>query len=327
MFPQPHVNDRGLPADTSGMDSRTERLVAWLLRSVAGAMTFSGTSALVAAVPLFLFGRANGEVRSIGGIVLQIAGVFVSGGIAAGYLLRATAPVLPGERATAADGQRAGDGWLTALGVFLMALPVLLLFLLQPFLGEWNTVIRLLAESGIWENANDMSGVILLPLFAALTPPFIELVTAAGFVTTCALLLILLRMRSIRFPRTYLVGAVLLTALVIASVRGVEGARLAAEAIQQLAADSNARPGEIDQLRDGIARYMTAVNSASPPLVWSLLGYMAWMVPLFSARHSQAFTRHRPPAEVGARVTGQGIAAALPTDVESVTSPPRFPQW
>ena len=310
------------------MDSRTERLVAWLLRSVAGAMTFAGVSALIAAVPLFLFANMAGVLRPVGGIVLQIAAVFVTGGIAARYLLGARAPILPGERATAAGGERAGDRWLTALGVFLMALPVLLLVLLQPFLAEWNTVIRRLAESGIWENANaNMSGVILLPLFAALTPPFIELVTAAGFVATSALLLILLRVRSGRFPRVYLVCGVLLTALVIASVRGADGARLAVDAVQQLAADSNARPGEIDQLRDGIARYMTAVNAAAPPLVWSLFGYMVWMVPLLSTRHSQAFARHRAPAEFHGRVAGHGIAAALPTDVESITSPPRFPKW
>ena len=101
-----------------GMDSRTERLVAWLLRSVAGAMTFAGTSALVAAVPLFLFADMAGEFRSIGVIVLQIAGLFVAGGIASRYLLGARAPILPGERATAAHGQEPGsDGWLTALGV------------------------------------------------------------------------------------------------------------------------------------------------------------------------------------------------------------------
>ena len=316
------------PADTSGMDSRTERLVAWLLRSVAGAMIFAGSSALVAAVPLFIFGSMAGELHSIGGIVIQIAAVLVTGGIAARYFLGARTPILPGERATAAGGERAGDSWLTALGVFLMALPVLLLVLLQPFLAEWNAVIRLLSESGIWENANaNMSGVILLPLFAALTPPFIELVTAAGFVATSALLLILLRMRSGRFPRAYLVCGVLLTALVIASVRGADGARLAVDAVQQLAADSNARPGEIDQLRDGIARYMTAVNSAAPPLVWSLFGYMAWLVPLLSARHSQAFARHRAPAEVHAREAGHGIAATPPTDVESITTPPPFPKW
>ena len=318
MFPQRHVNHGDLPTDTSGMDSRTERLVAWLVRSVAGAMTFAGTSALVAAVPLFLLADMAGELRSIGFIVLQIAAVFVTGGIAARYLLRARAPILPGERATAADSQQPGsDGWLTALGVFLVALPVLLLFLLRPFLAEWYTVIRFLAQSDMWESANaNMSGVILLPLFAALTPPFIELVTAVGFVATSALLMILLRMRSDRFPRTYLVCVVLLTALVIASVRGVDGARLAADAVQQIAADSNARPGETDEARDVVARYMAAVDSAAPPLVWTLFGYMAWMVPLLSARHAQAFARYRPPASIHA-----------PPTLESITSPPRFPKW
>ena len=207
---------------------------------------------------------------------------------------------------------------------------MLLLFLLRPFLAEWNTVIRLLAGSEMWENANaNMSGVILLPLFAALTPPFIELVTAVGFVASSALLLILLRMRSGRFPRTYLVCAVLLTALVIASVRGVDGARVAVDFVQQLGTNSSARPGETDEARDVIARYMTAVDSAAPPLVWTLFGYMAWMVPLLSARRSQVFARYRPPAEVHAQTAGQGIAVKLATatDVESITSPPRFPKW
>jgi hypothetical protein len=313
-----------------GMDSRTERLVAWLLRSVAGAMTFAGTSALVAAVPLFLFADMAGALRTIGWIVLQIATVFVTGGIAARYLLGTAVPILPGERAAVTDSDDAGHGWVTALAVSLVGLPVVLVFLLRPFLAEWNTVLRLLAESDMWENANaNMSGVILLPLFAALTPPFIELMTAVGFVATSALLLILLRPRSGRFPRTYLVCAVMLTALVIASVRSVDAARLAADGVQQLAADSNARPGETDELRAGISRYMTAVTSAAPPLIWTLFAYMAWMVPLFSVRHSQVFARRRPTPEMHAQVAGHGIAAtsAAAPDVESITSPPRFPKW
>jgi hypothetical protein len=294
-------------------------------------MTFAGTSAVIAAVPLFLFANGEGGLRSIGSIILQIAAVFVTGGIAARYLLGARVPILPGERSTAADSQQpGGDGWLTALAAFLVALPVLLLFLLQPFLAEWNTVIRFLARSDMWESANaNMSGVILLPMFAALTPPFIELVTAVGFVATSAVLLILLRMRSAQFPRACLVCVVLLTALVIASVRGVEGARLAADAVEQLAADSAARPGETDELRDGIIRYMAAVNSAAPPLVWTLFGYMAWMVPLLSARHSQVFARNRQPAESHAPPAGYGHALAhrAASDVESITEPPRFPKW
>jgi hypothetical protein len=299
-------------ADNIGMDSLTERLVACLLRAAASAMTFAGAAALIATVPVLGFASAAPEIRAIGAIVLQIAAVFLAAGIAARFLGRFGASMLPHERPTAAGSQRpGGNGLLSALAIFLVAIPVWLLFRLEPFLAEWNSVVRFFASSDIWDSANaNMSGVVLLPLAGALTPPFLELVTVACFIVTSALLLPLLLTRSWRFPRMYLVCAVLLTALVIASVRGVEGARSAADAVQELVETSNARPEEATALRDGITRYMTIVTSTASPLAWASFGYVAWLVPLLSSRHAQAFRQTVPREAAG---------------VESITSPPRFP--
>jgi len=61
------------------MDTPTDRLILWLLRSLAGARLFAGVSVLVAGVPVF--GRLSGTplADAIAGILFQIAEL--SGGV------------------------------------------------------------------------------------------------------------------------------------------------------------------------------------------------------------------------------------------------------
>ena len=103
---------------------------------------------------------------------------------------------------------------MIALAIVLVALPVWLLFRLQPFLTEWSRVVDVLAASDLWQGANaNMSGIVLVPLAGALTPPLFELAALFAFVVASAVLLPLLLSRSRRFPRIYLVCGVLLSAL------------------------------------------------------------------------------------------------------------------
>jgi len=138
----------------------------WALRSVATAMLLAGVSVLVAGVPLLGMLPESPVARAIAGILFQLSGVFVVSGATAMYLSRPRAPWLPNERATTSDADRLGiGGWLIALAIVLVALPVWLMLRLQPFLAEWSRVVDFLAASDIWQGAHaNMSGVVLVPL-------------------------------------------------------------------------------------------------------------------------------------------------------------------
>jgi hypothetical protein len=273
-----------------------ERIIGWLLRAIARAMLFGGIAMLLATIPVF--GLLSSDVpRAIAGILLQVAATFLVGGIAATYLSHARATLLPNERVTTAAPQRpAGGGWLMALGVTLVAAPVWLLFRMQPFLAEWRRVIDVASAPGLWDNANqNMSGVVLMPIAAALTPPFFELATVIGFVVSSLILLPLLLSRSPRFPRVYVVCAVLLTAMAVASVRGAAAAALATDALRQLIDTTSANVQEAATLRQVLERY-SIVFSSAPALLWTLFAYMLWLPAVFSsARVAATFAQREEP--------------------------------
>jgi len=292
------------------MDTLTERFTMWLLRMTARTMLLAGVSMLVAGAPVLGMLPESPTARSIAGILFQLSGVFVVAGGTATYLSRPRAQWLPNERAPTSDAGRPGvGGWLIALAIVLAALPVWLVLRLQPFLAEWKRAIDVLAASNILQGANaNMSGVVLVPLAGALTPPLFELGALVAFVVASAILLPLLFSRSWRFPRIYLVCGVLLSALVVASVRGAEASRLAGNAVGQLIEGSSANAEEYAQLTDGLARYTGIVGSTAPVLAWTLCGYLAWVPAIIVSR------RVRTPF---AKSDGRGPMQPLPA-----TSPP-----
>jgi hypothetical protein len=301
------------------MDRPTDRFAMWALRSVAGLMLLGGVSALVAGAPMYGMISESQVARAIAGVVFQISGVFMVSGAAAMHLSRAGGPMLPNERLTTSDADRPElGGLLIGLAIVLVALPLWLLLLLQPFLAEWSVVARLLAASEIWQGANaNMSGVILVPLAGALTPPLFELAALFAFVVASAVLLALLLSRSRRFPRIYIVCGVLLSALVIASVRGADAAMMAGDAVRQLIEGSSASAEESGQLLDGLARYTSIVGSTAPVLAWALCAYLAWVPAMFFSQRA----RTTFATSVDDRVSRPSTAIGL----ETITRPPRFP--
>jgi hypothetical protein len=282
-------------------------------------MLFAGISVLVAAVPLFGMLPEAPAARAIAGVLFQLSGVFLVSGATAIYLSRPRSVWLPNERTTTSDAERPRvGGWLIALAVVLVTLPVWLLIRLRPFLAEWRRVVDVLATYDIWQGANaNMSGVVLVPLAGALTPPLFELAALLAFIVASAVLLPLLLSRSRRFPRIYLGCSVLLSALVIASVRGADAAMLAGEAVQQLIEGSSATAEENAQLMQGLASYTSIVRSTAPVLAWTLCGYLGWVpAMIFSDRVRTTFANS---------VDTRDSAPTGTIDLETITSPPRFP--
>jgi hypothetical protein len=295
------------------LDRQTDRFTLWVLRAIASATTFAGVSVLVAAIPTFGLLPDAPAVQAIALILLQLSGVFLVAGLASAFLARRRGWQFPNERATGSGASRPGiGGWVIALAIALIALPAWLLFRLQPFLAEWKRVFDLLVASDILQGANaNMSGVVLLPLAGALTPPFFELAALSACVGGSVVLLALLLSRSPRFPRIYVVCSVLLTALVIASVRGADAAMLAAEAIERLIAESDGSAAEAAQLREGLERYTRSVGSTAPVLAWALAGYLAWIPALLLSERARV---------TFAADTRPGDSLASSPDLEAITS-------
>lgn len=300
------------------MDSVPERLIAWLLRGIAGVMLFGGAASLVAAVPASSLLTDAPVLRAIGAHVLQIGGGFLAAGAIAKVLLRPRG-VLPNERVTAEGDQRPPvGGWLIAVCVALIATPVWLVLRLRPFLAEWRQVTDLLTAPGMWDTANaNGSGLVLVPLAGALTPPFIELIAMTAFIGASALLVPLLLSRSPKLPRFYLVSTVLLSALVFGSLRGASAATLAADELRQFAVTTSVNAEDTATVTGTLDRYTTAVVTTVPPLAVTLLAYLVWVPPLLrSPRAVRTFARRPEPA---------APTVASPVTVEAITNPPRFP--
>jgi len=253
------------------MDALSDRIVGGLLRLVATALVFAGVALFVAGIPLL---RAGSDAfREILIVLLQIGGAWVLLGLAAIYVSR---------RPPAADTQPAG--WVIPLAITLLAAPAWLVMRLQPFLGEWRTVATFLSSSNLWQSANaNMSGVVLLPVAAALTPPAIELAALAGAVAVSLLMLIVIRSR--RFAKLYVASVLVLAALVAGSLRGASAAAMTADALLPWIEESKPRPEEYAQIRGVLDRYHAAVMPTATTLGIGWLAYAIWIPPvLLSAR-------------------------------------------
>ena len=247
-----------------------DRIVAWALRVASTALVFAGVALFVAGVPLLQ--AASDALRGILIVVLQIGGAFVLCGVGA----------IVASRLPPAGLRPRPTAWMmAALAATLVAVPAWLLVTLQPFLAEWRVVAGLLASSELWDNANaNMSGVLLVPLAAALAPPIIELAALVAFVATSIVLLALLAAKSARFARLYVACVLLLTALVVASARGTSAATMTAGALQPWIEASKPRPEEYAAIRGVVDRYTAAVTPTARALGWAWLGFAIWIPPL-----------------------------------------------
>jgi hypothetical protein len=259
------------------------RLVAWALRLASTALICAGIAMFGAGIAMLP--AASGALRDILAVVLQIGAAFVVFGIAAIWTSRLP-PLSTEAGAPRVSGDTPLGGWTWLLAASLVAVPAWLLLRLQPFLSEWRVVAGLLASSELWQNANaNMSGVVLLPLFAALTPPFIQLVALAAFIAGSIALLALVAATSPRFPRLFVATVLVLTALVAASARGASAVSMTADALQPFIEESKPRPQEYAEIRGIADRYMAAVTPTAAALGWAWLGYAIWIPPLvLSAR-------------------------------------------
>ena len=280
-------------------------------------MLFAGVSAVVAGVPLYRDAprgpRRKSDRRRLVSAEWRVRGFRSRGDVS---VTRRRAQGLPNERATTSDAERPRcrrpvDRAGHRPGRML---PVWLLLRLQPFLAEWSRVIGLLATSDIWkERTRTCGGIVLVPLAGALTPPLFELAALFAFVVASAVLLALLLSRSRRFPRIYIVCGVLLSALVIASVRGADAAMLAGEAVRATHRRHERKRRGIGPV-DGWSstRYTSIVGSTAPVLAWALCGYLGW-VPAMILLATGSDNVCEPASTIASRASSRAHSASKPS--------------
>lgn len=204
------------------------------------------------------------------------------------------------------------------LALVLVAGPLVLVISVQPFLAECRFAYTFLESSVDWNSAGaGMAGIALLPIFGALTPALIELITMAAFVGTSAILFPLLCVRSYRFPRFYVVCLVLVSGLALSSVLAAYGVNEIADGFRQMIETTSASARESAEIRQGLDRYAKAVGVPVLPLVITWFTYAAWLGPLVSSPRAR---------ETFASPVRQPIATpAKAQDIAAITAPPRFP--
>jgi hypothetical protein len=251
------------------MDGLGERVVTWALRAASTALVFAGFAFFVAGIPVF--SATSGAARDILVVVFQIGGAWALLGLTAIFTTRRRSLARP-------------PGVIVAMALILtlIAIAMWLVWRLQPFLSEWRVLADLASSSNFFETANaNMSGVVLLPIFAALTPPLIQLAALAAFVVSSIVMLLLLVAKSPRFSHLFVATVLVLTALVVGSARGASAVSMAVEALQPLIEESKARPQEYAEIRAIVDRYTAAVTPTATALGWAWLGYAIWIPPLF----------------------------------------------
>ena len=213
------------------------------------------------------------------------------------YLARAGGALLPNERAAplAGPARTPLGGWLILFAIALVALPLVLIILMQPFLTECVRVIRLLTEAGMWKAAGaQMGGIVLLPVFIAMTPPAIEIVCALAFAAASFIALLLLSLSSVRLPRVFLAWILIQGALVLAGVLATQFVGTVRGPLEQEITNLGPSSPESVEFLARLDQYVTMISATSITLAWTFAGYLIWAPMLIGSGRSRTTFAPRP---------------------------------
>ena len=286
------------------MRTFVEGAAAWLTRTGGVLITLAGLSMLAPGAALLVLGTDSTLARSVSILVIECGLGFVIAGALVAYLARTGAALLlPNERATPVAGSARTPlgGWLILFAIALVAMPLVLGILMQPFVTECVRVVRLLTEAGMWKAAGaQMGGIVLMPVLIAMTPPAIEIVGALTFVKTSILALVLLSMTSVRLPRLYLAWIVIQAVFVLAGVLATQSVATLREPLEQEIARLGPSSPESVEFLAQLDKYVTMISSTSMTLAWTLAGYLIWAPMLLGSARARTTFAPRPQTTVTA---------------------------
>ena len=286
-------------------------------------MTMAAAALIVAATA----SRALGieALRPVGVASLQVAMVFVFCGGTALYLARARTRWFPDGLSSQASAGSGLDGWIIFFPLTLIGVPLLILSQLQPLAAFWRDVIALADRLNLWEGlqqSNGLSGVVLMPVFAALALPTLDAIAAATHTVGSVLLLLLLLVRSTRVPRVLVLCVLIQGGLVGASTLGTLTVERLAPSIEQLIRETPDAGGS-EQMRAAqeLQRYRAVTGGASRTLTaaWGLLAIWTPLL-LFSGRARRTFAAADP---TGNEATSGALPRIDPAHISGMADPAR----
>ncbi len=314
--------------------SIVEPVVFGVFRLWAMALIMAGVALVAAALAVQPMGSETAWVRvlSAGSLGLAVA-LLGAGGIAV-YVARVTTRWLPDRPGSGASTGSGFDGWLIVLPLALIAVPTMLLLQLRPLLTFWRDVFVLADQLDIWQGLQGDtagSGLVLLPVFAALALPSVNTLAAAAVVVGAALTMALLLARSTRVPRALLLYVMLLGALVVTSATGALIVERLAPAFEELVR-STPDPGGVEQARalSEFQRYRGVARGSALALSLSWAVLLVWPPLLiltadgrtaFSAREGAGEPAPIDPADERTRERAYRDAASR---IDQSTQPSRW---
>jgi hypothetical protein len=323
--------------------SVVERLVLALLRLAATCMTIAAPALIVPAAALWVM---DAEMARLAGVAsIQLAVVFAFAGGTALYLVRARTRWLPDGQHSSASAGSGLDGWMILFPLTLVGLPLLIFSQLQPLAAFWRDVLMLADQLDLWQGLQGdtgASGLVLMPVIAALAVPAVELIAAATQTIASVLLILLLLLRSSRVPRALLLCVLIQGGLVGSSLLGAMAVERLAPSVEQLIRETPDGAGtEQTRALDELQRYRAVTRGASQALTaaWVLLAAWAPLL-LFNDRARTTFAPvdapnaearlgalpHIDPAQVSAmtdRARAQAYVDAA-KHVDEATPPSRW---
>jgi methionine-rich copper-binding protein CopC len=230
--------------------------------------------------------------------------------------------VAPGLRAPAGDESEGAPPWIWLLGLMLIALPALAWASLADFVALWREILVLLDDVGFWDafaRGGQNSGLVMLPIMAALFVPSLEAIAAFFLIGAPLVLLALLPTRSRQFPRLFTMLVVCQAGLVLASGIGADAfAKLAAELTAAIGTPEDVEVGRAAEQLSHASGVLTAAASA---FVAPMLGHLVWLPVLLVSPRAAAFFR------AGAKPATAPAWSAPPIERPAVQPTPTTPAW
>jgi hypothetical protein len=229
-----------------------------------------------------------------------IAAIFFATGLLlplARFLAPTPIGVEKAERAPGMDGGAGGWGWLLLLGLSLAVVPLVAFEASSDLVALWREILDLLDRAGFWrelQRANGFSGIVLMPVLAALCVPALEAVAAFFLIALPPGLLVLFATRSRRFPEIFARTATVQAALVLASLLAADlFSRLVAQATPSMIASGDT---EVRLIAEELHRAQGVLTSTARAFLGPLLGTLGWLPLLFRSRRAGAIFTTGPVA-------------------------------
>jgi hypothetical protein len=297
--------------------SIVERIGFALLKLAATCQTAAAVALTTASFALWAIDSESLWV--ISSDVLLLAVVFAVAGSAALYLARRRTKWLPDGPLSEASAASSFNGWLLFFPLTVVGVAALMLTRLQPLAEFWRDVLALADQIGLWQELqrnSGASGLVLMPIIAALAVPGIEALAAVAYVLDSALLVALLLLRSTRVPRALVLCVLLQGSLVAGSVVGTVIIERVTPSLEQLIRETP-DPGGVEQERatEVLRRYGVVTRGASDTLTWAWAAMVFWTpLILLTSRARKTFAAagglHADPASgTSARIDPATVSA------------------